>query len=452
MLAAEDVTGISPAQEGTTAKYADEVAASLRGGRRTSDVYDFDAMGRTAPHPLGVLSHYQAVVWETGDDVILRAPGQVPGTAARAALEIELAVRDYLNEGGKLLVSGKYALYAQGAERRVRRTSPTRHRSAPTPGTRPACRCSTTSSSTGWARTPTSATAAPRRDGTPYPVTGRRRGVRRLRGAAQRPRFGRQPGPHGVVPDHVELPAAGRVPAVRQLRSGGLGPAGRRAVRPAHRRVVPVQRAVRRVVQAADPHRRPDRRPPAASCASSSYDIEADWDFMFVEAHEVGSDDWTTLPDANGKTSTATGDSCQSGWAGPLHPFLRHYAAPTARPPAAPAPGTRPPALQRLAGVVGRPVGVRRQAGRGLHLVRLGLGHPGARRLPRRRAGDRRRRDGRRDLLRGRPRRLDGGRPAGRVPAERQHLQPRAAGVRQRLRGRHTRRRTRSSRASASRE
>lgn len=115
VLAMEDVTGLSPAQTGATAKYADEVAASLSAAGRSSDVYDFDAMGRKAPHPLSVLSHYEAVVWETGDDVILRSPGQVAGTTAGAALETELAVRDYLNEGGKLLVSGQYALFAQGA-------------------------------------------------------------------------------------------------------------------------------------------------------------------------------------------------------------------------------------------------------------------------------------------------------------------------------------------------
>ncbi|MET0863885.1 MAG: zinc carboxypeptidase, partial [Nakamurella sp.] len=57
----------------------------------------------------------------------------------------------------------------------------------------------------------------------------------------------------------------------------------------------------------------------------SSYDIEADWDFMFVEAHEVGTDNWTTLPDANGKTTTETGESCTSGWVEQLHPFLGHY-------------------------------------------------------------------------------------------------------------------------------
>jgi hypothetical protein len=51
---------------------------------------------------------------------------------------------------------------------------------------------------------------------------------------------------------------------------------------------------------------------------------ETDWDFMFVEAHPVGSDDWTTLPDLNGHTSDATGNSCPVGWQA-IHPFLAHY-------------------------------------------------------------------------------------------------------------------------------
>ena len=34
------------------------------------------------------------------------------------------------------------------------------------------------------------------------------------------------------------------------------------------------------------------------------------WDFAFVEAHTVGQDDWTTLPDLNGHTSQDTGSSC----------------------------------------------------------------------------------------------------------------------------------------------
>ena len=45
---------------------------------------------------------------------------------------------------------------------------------------------------------------------------------------------------------------------------------------------------------------------------------------MFVEAHEVGQNDWTTLPDINGHTGTDTGQSCPNGW-NELHPFIDHY-------------------------------------------------------------------------------------------------------------------------------
>ena len=35
-----------------------------------ADVYDIDAQGRTRADPLGVLGHYKAVVWYTGDDIV----------------------------------------------------------------------------------------------------------------------------------------------------------------------------------------------------------------------------------------------------------------------------------------------------------------------------------------------------------------------------------------------
>jgi bacillopeptidase F (M6 metalloprotease family) len=55
-----------------------------------------------------------------------------------------------------------------------------------------------------------------------------------------------------------------------------------------------------------------------------SYNTEQDWDFVFVEAHTVGQDDWTTRPDTNGHTGTSTGESCPAGWFD-LHSFLAHY-------------------------------------------------------------------------------------------------------------------------------
>lgn len=57
----------------------------------------------------------------------------------------------------------------------------------------------------------------------------------------------------------------------------------------------------------------------------TSYRTETDWDYLIVEAHTVGSDDWTTLPEANGHTGTDTGQSCPAGWADQLHPQLFHY-------------------------------------------------------------------------------------------------------------------------------
>ena len=65
---------------------------------------------------------------------------------------------------------------------------------------------------------------------------------------------------------------------------------------------------------------------PAAGATVSfaiTRETEPGWDFVFVEAHTVGEDDWTTLPDLNGHTSQDTGFSCPL-WHG-LHPFLTHY-------------------------------------------------------------------------------------------------------------------------------
>ena len=46
-----------------------------------------------------------------------------------------------------------------------------------------------------------------------------------------------------------------------------------------------------------------------------SYDTEADYDFVVVEAHTVGQDDWTTLAEVNGGTGqNEPGASCDINW------------------------------------------------------------------------------------------------------------------------------------------
>ncbi len=74
-----------------------------------ADVYDIDARGRIAPDALGVLSHYDAVVWYSGDDIVTRRAGWGAGNADRLALDELLEFRAYMNEGGKVLYTGDFA-------------------------------------------------------------------------------------------------------------------------------------------------------------------------------------------------------------------------------------------------------------------------------------------------------------------------------------------------------
>jgi hypothetical protein len=327
ILAAEDVTGLSPVQGFTTAQFADEYAASLAAAGYSSDVYDFDAMGRKAPHPLGVLSHYKAVVWETGNDIIMRSVGQVAGTTAKAALDTELSVRDYLNEGGKLLLSGKFAEYAAANDGAY----------AYNPFAPPECNADPAvqvfclpilndflqyymgayTYVDGGGTDP---------EGENFPLSGTAgkfagfSGVLNDTGSA-----GNQNHTASFLTTSSFLPPA-QFPAfnpssapVDWLRPGGspFDPHTGAWYVYSGRADISYKQLTRTITV------------PAAATASlnffTSYDTEADWDFLFVEAHEVGTDNWTTLPDINGHTSNSTGESCPAGWVEQLHPFLAHY-------------------------------------------------------------------------------------------------------------------------------
>jgi hypothetical protein len=93
---------------------AGTVVEALAAAGIAADVYDVEAHGRRSPHPLGVLSHYDAVVWVTPGP----SGASLPGVASRLALEESMAARDYLNEGGRLLYLGRDAgrPYADGDE------------------------------------------------------------------------------------------------------------------------------------------------------------------------------------------------------------------------------------------------------------------------------------------------------------------------------------------------
>ena len=93
VVAAEDYTGASPPQPGVTApKYLSYYLDAIRAAGYKADVYDVDARGRTAPDHLGVLSHYDAVVWYTGDDLVTRRTGWTGGNADRLAQDDDARV------------------------------------------------------------------------------------------------------------------------------------------------------------------------------------------------------------------------------------------------------------------------------------------------------------------------------------------------------------------------
>ena len=110
ILASEDYTGASQLNPpGASAAYLSYYRDALSANGVDSDVYDVDAHGRMAPDVLGVLSHYDAVVWYTGDNLVTRKLGWGPGNVSRLAMQELYEVRDYINQGGRALYAGQAA-------------------------------------------------------------------------------------------------------------------------------------------------------------------------------------------------------------------------------------------------------------------------------------------------------------------------------------------------------
>jgi hypothetical protein len=325
VLSAEDVTGASPVQGVTEAKYSAAYTKALTAAGYSSDVYDVDKYGRTAPDPLGVLSHYKAVIWETGDDVVTRAAGQPGGTAAKLSLDVELAVRSYLNEGGKLLYTGKYAGFASGADGAYFYEPDVPAQPECAVRSQPPCLpllndflqyyLGAYSYVDGGGSDP---------NGAPYPVKGT---AGSFDGFASPLNGGDSANNQNHTASFLttssflpkaQFPQFGSSAPIKWDRPGGAPFDPKTGSWYAYSKQADV--SYKRLTQTVDLTGKTDGN----LTFQTSYDTEAGWDHLLVEAHTVGQDDWTTLPDANGHTTQETGDSCTAGWR-TIHPFMNHY-------------------------------------------------------------------------------------------------------------------------------
>ncbi len=346
VLAAEDYSGASPGKPGVTSpQYLSFYTSALTANGVAFDVYDVDAHARTAPDALGVLSHYDAVVWYTGDDVVTREPGWSGGNASRLAMQELLEVRDFVNDGGRVLYTGKAAgqQYTPGLGAQLYDPFENRQCRAD-PAVQARCLALSGSGDSqgdpieymfGAAITSADGGFDPDTgdpfdvDGIDDPLAGLTWGFNGADSAGNQTTdssfiatgdFLKVTDPADSFPQFESWPAA-------EYQSGLAGPF--------------------------DPHtgqsfmwsERSDKaykrlshtiNVPAGGATMSfwtSFNLELDFDYLIVEAHTVGQDDWTTLPDLNGHTSSdlSNDQSCTGGWSNPadeanvLHPFLTHY-------------------------------------------------------------------------------------------------------------------------------
>jgi hypothetical protein len=345
VVAAEDYTGASPTIGGSAPAYLDFYAEALSASGIAFDVYDVDANGRTAPDNLGVLSHYDAVIWYTGNDVVTREPGWGPGNASRLAMQEINEIRDFMNEGGRVLYTGQRAGQQYTTALGGQFYDPFENRQCSSdPAV--AARCLPLSGSGDnqgdiieyWfgAAITTAGGGLDPNTGDPFPISGvddPLSGLSLERNGADSAQNQASDSSFISTEDYLKVtdPAASfpqfdsDISAIYESGlSGPFEPHSGSSFMYSQRADEGYKRLSRTITV------------PAGGATLSfwtSYNLELDFDYMIVEAHVVGTDDWTTLPDANGHTSTdlSNDQACPAGWSDPanaedvLHPFLTHY-------------------------------------------------------------------------------------------------------------------------------
>lgn len=333
VLSAEDYTGASPGQlpgPHYLSYYGDALAANGIG----YDVYDVDANGRKAPTALGVLSHYDAVVWYTGDDVVTRELGWGAGNASRLAMDELLHVREYLNEGGRVLYAGQNAGAQYTPNVGAQLYDPTEANEQCQSSPAIAARCLVLFGS-GDAMNDVleysfgayllNFGAGVGEDnifdvlGTDTPLDSLTLMFNGPDSAENHSNANSFIATSGILPVSTYPQFESWVSARYDRPGGPFDPHTGEAY--VYSQIADV--SYKRLTRTIDV-------PAAGGFLSfwTSYNTEPDWDFVFAEARHPGQEDWTTLPDANGHTTQNTGQSCLRGNSGgwrTLHPQMDHY-------------------------------------------------------------------------------------------------------------------------------
>ena len=331
ILSNEDYSGVQPNPAPLPGpQYLDYYEAALDAAGVQYDVYDLDAHGRRPPDPLGILGHYSHVVWYTGDDYVPREPDAPGGSGiTKGAVDTQNAVRDFLNDGGKLFYTGKNAgrVFAEGYLYNPFQEEEHTY----CQGGNPSCIFVQDDFLQYWlgAHTYVGGAGLNPADDSIYPVEG-------------------TAGPFDPLsltfngPDSAEN---GDWASTLLVTSSILPP----AEFPLFADSAAAAEWVRPGPAPFDPHHGDWFVSAGATDAAykrllkqftipagggkvklwTSYDLEPDYDYIFVEIHTVGEDNWTTLADENGHTSDDVGLSCPSTGDGSdwqsNHPFLAHY-------------------------------------------------------------------------------------------------------------------------------
>jgi hypothetical protein len=340
VVANEDYEGVNPTYPAsvTSPKYARDYVRAVRDSGRRASVWDVSRQG--VPDHLGVLGHFDSVVWYLGDNRLTQDPEDEQtelgsSTLADASVAerqeyLTIAVRDYLNEGGKVVHAGETAGYfgtlgetlggiyygLNGA---------------------PDQQCVVTTDlddclilSDDFFQYYLGAYSRRAVDG-PTSFSGRDR-LQGADGTFGGPAVADNPldeaGTFAVTSD--VLPPE-EFPLFRSRAAGSFRGAAGGAFDPVegswYAGVLHTDDSYARLTRTVDLGDVTAGQTPTLQ-ARLSYDTEEGYDHVVVEAHPVGSDDWTTLPEQGGLTSSAVPLECEAGFLLEEHPFLLRYLTP----------------------------------------------------------------------------------------------------------------------------